>query len=281
MATPWFHVLGYLNRILSSCNFTLRGYMALVVSLLKGFVVKAVFSGIIKVSDLWNGTPQYQGFGIKRCCIKVYDHGNVRRWRCRATEGPLKDHIYLHLNHLPPDVLKKRFPGISKTAAIFVGMEGTKEPIPVLPTVHYNMGGIPINFHGEAVIVKDGNQDIVVLGLMVAGEATCTSVHGTNRLGANSLLDIVDFGRACANRVTEIHKPGEKKKPLENDVGEKTIAWLDILRYSNGSLPTSKIRLNMPRIMQNNAKVFCTQEILEEGCQLIDKAWESFHDVKL
>ncbi|KAF6166635.1 hypothetical protein GIB67_005497 [Kingdonia uniflora] len=184
--------------------------------------------------------------------------------------GPLKDHIYLHLNHLPPDVLKERLPGISETAAIFAGVDVTKEPIPVLPTVHYNMGGIPTNYHGEAVIVKDGNPDTVVPGLMAAGEAACASVHGANRLGANSLLDIVVFGRAW-----------EKQKPLENDAGEKTIAWLNKLRYSNGSLPTSKIRLNMQRIMQNNAAVFRTQETLEEGCQLIDKAWESFHDVKL
>ncbi|KAK4490601.1 hypothetical protein RD792_001288 [Penstemon davidsonii] len=204
--------------------------------------------------------------------------------------GPLKDHIYLHLNHLPPEVLKERLPGISETAAIFAGVDVTKEPIPVLPTVHYNMGGIPTNYHGEVVTIKGDDPDAVIPGLFAAGEAACASVHGANRLGANSLLDIVVFGRACANRVAEIHRPGEKQKPLEKDGGEKTIAWLDKLRNSNGSLPTSKIRLNMQRIMQNNAAVFRTQETLEEGkqkelpflcCQLIDKAWESFHDVKL
>ncbi|RRT76527.1 hypothetical protein B296_00029916 [Ensete ventricosum] len=129
--------------------------------------------------------------------------------------GPLKDHIYLHLNHLPPDVLKERLPGISETAAIFAGVDVTKEPIPVLPTVHYNMGGIPTNYHGEVVCIKGDDSDAVVPGLMAAGEAACASVHGANRLGANSLLDIVVFGRACANRVAEICKPGMNSDLME------------------------------------------------------------------
>ncbi|VAI22546.1 unnamed protein product [Triticum turgidum subsp. durum] len=195
--------------------------------------------------------------------------------------GPMKDHLYLHLNHLPPEVLKERLPGISETAAIFAGVDVTKEPIPVLPTVHYNMGGIPTNYHGQVVDIKGDNPDTIIPGLMAAGEAACASVHGANRLGANSLLDIVVFGRACANRVAEISKPGETQKPLEKDAGEKTIAWLDKLRNANGSLPTSKIRLNMQRIMQNNAAVFRTQETLTEGCELISEAQKSFHDVKL
>uniref|UniRef100_A0A803KYD5 Succinate dehydrogenase [ubiquinone] flavoprotein subunit, mitochondrial n=1 Tax=Chenopodium quinoa TaxID=63459 RepID=A0A803KYD5_CHEQI len=195
--------------------------------------------------------------------------------------GPLKDHIYLHLNHLPPEVLKERLPGISETAAIFAGVDVTKEPIPVLPTVHYNMGGIPTNYYGEVVTIKGNDPDAVVPGLLAAGEAACASVHGANRLGANSLLDIVVFGRACANRVAEINKPGENQKPLPKDAGEKTIEWLDKLRNSNGSLPTSQIRLNMQRVMQNNAAVFRTQSTLEEGCQLIDKTWSSFHDVQV
>ncbi|XP_039781187.1 succinate dehydrogenase [ubiquinone] flavoprotein subunit, mitochondrial-like [Panicum virgatum] len=190
--------------------------------------------------------------------------------------GPLKDHIYLHLNHLPPEVLKERLPGISETAAIFAGVDVTKEPIPVLPTVHYNMGGIPTNYHGEVLHIKGGDPDAVVPGLMADGEAACASVHGANRLGANSLLDIVVFGRACANRVSEISKPGGKQKPLGKDVGEKTTAWLDKLRNANGSLPTSKIRLNMQRVMQNNAAKQCPP-----SCELIIKAWESFHDVKI
>ncbi|KAL0718542.1 hypothetical protein Bca4012_067864 [Brassica carinata] len=127
--------------------------------------------------------------------------------------GPHKDHIYLHLNHLPPEVLKERLPEISETAAIFAGVDVTKEPIPVLPTVHYNMGGIPTNYHGEVVTIKGDDPDAVVPGLMAAGEAACASVHGANRLGANSLLDIVVFGSACANRVAEISKPGEKQRP--------------------------------------------------------------------
>ncbi|KAH9602224.1 hypothetical protein KSS87_000199 [Heliosperma pusillum] len=185
--------------------------------------------------------------------------------------GPLKDHIYLHLNHLPPEVLKERLPGISETAAIFAGVDVTKEPIPVLPTVHYNMGGIPTNYHGEVVTIRGNDADAVVPGLMAAGEAACASVHGANRLGANSLLDIVVFGRACANRIAEINKPGEKLKPLAKDAGEKTIGWMDKLRNSNGSLPTSQVRLNMQRIMQNNAAVFRTQSTLEEGPSISDQ----------
>lgn len=132
----------------------------------------------------------------------------AERWNHFLLAGPLKDHIYLHLNHLPPEVLKERLPGISETAAIFAGVDVTKEPIPVLPTVHYNMGGIPTNYHGEVVNPKKGDPDALVPGLMAAGEAACASVHGANRLGANSLLDIVVFGRACGLRVAEKHKPG-------------------------------------------------------------------------
>ncbi|XP_077223864.1 succinate dehydrogenase [ubiquinone] flavoprotein subunit, mitochondrial-like isoform X2 [Tasmannia lanceolata] len=221
--------------------------------------------------------------------------------------GPLKDHIYLHLNHLPPEVLRERLPGISETAAIFAGVDVTKEPIPVLPTVHYNMGGIPTNYRGEVVDIKGDDPDAVVPGLKAAGETACASVHEANQLGANSLLDIVVFGQACANRISEIHTPGAKQKPLETDAGERTIAWMDKLRYSNGakqkpletdagertiawmdklrysngSLPTSKTRLNMQQVMQNNAAVFGIQETLEEGCELIDKTWKSFHNVKV
>ncbi|CAI5527007.1 unnamed protein product, partial [Closterium sp. Naga37s-1] len=193
--------------------------------------------------------------------------------------GPLKDHIYLHLDHLPPEVLKERLPGISETAAIFAGVDVTKEPIPVLPTVHYNMGGIPTNYHGEVVAPKGDNPDVVVPGLMAAGEAACASVHGANRLGANSLLDIVVFGRACANRVAEIHKPGAPQPPLPADAGQKTIEWMDRLRYAKGELSTAKIRGNMQRVMQNNAAVFRTQETLAEGCDLIDETWKSFEQV--
>jgi len=143
------------------------------------------------------------------------------------------------------------------------------------------MGGIPTNHFGEVVNIIGDNPDAVIPGLFAAGEASCASVHGANRLGANSLLDIVVFGRACANRVADLYRPGEKQKPLPGNAGERTIAWMDKLRNANGSLPTSKIRLNMQRVMQNNAAVFRTQETLEEGCTLIDETWKSFGDVKV
>eukprot|EP00899_Mesostigma_viride_P025344 jgi/Mesvir1/5995/Mv00744-RA.1 len=195
--------------------------------------------------------------------------------------GPLKDHIYLHLNHLPPEVLAERLPGISETAAIFAGVDVTKEPIPVLPTVHYNMGGVPTNHMGEVVDKRGGNPDTVIPGLLAAGEAACASVHGANRLGANSLLDIVVFGRACANRIAEVYKPGAPQKPLPANAGEQTIANLDKVRYAKGSLSTADIRNKMQRIMQNNAAVFRTQETLEEGCTLIDECYKSIEDLKV
>ncbi|RZC79512.1 hypothetical protein C5167_003735 [Papaver somniferum] len=192
--------------------------------------------------------------------------------------GPVNDHINLHLNHLPLEVLKEKLPGISETASMFADVDITKEPIPVLPTVHYNMGGIPTNHHGEVLTVKGGNPDYIVPGLMVAGEAACVSVHGANRLGANSLLDIVVFGRACAERVHTIQKPGNiisliciagaPLKPFESDAGQKTVVWLNKLLNSNGAQPPSEIRLNMQRVMQNNA-----------GCELIDQTWKSFKNV--
>ncbi|GBF94669.1 succinate dehydrogenase flavo subunit mitochondrial [Raphidocelis subcapitata] len=155
------------------------------------------------------------------------------------------------------------------------------EPIPVLPTVHYNMGGIPTNYKGEVVAPKAGNPDAVVPGLFAAGEAACASVHGANRLGANSLLDIVVFGRACANRVGEIAKPNAPHKPLPADAGELAVSRLDALRNAKGSLRTAEIRRNMQKVMQNNAAVFRTQESLEEGCRLIDETVASFADVKV
>eukprot|EP00741_Cyanophora_paradoxa_P009984 tig00000157_g9670.t1 len=194
--------------------------------------------------------------------------------------GPLKDHIYLHLNHLPPEVLKERLPGISETAAIFAGVDVTKEPIPVLPTVHYNMGGIPTLYTGEVVTKKDGNPDYIVPGLMAAGEAACASVHGANRLGANSLLDIVVFGRACALTVAERIKPGAPHRPLPPNAGEDAIANLDRIRYANGPLSTAEVRLNMQRTMQDHAAVFRTQETLAEGCVKIDEVARTFKDVR-
>lgn len=195
--------------------------------------------------------------------------------------GPQKDHIYLHLNHLPPEVLAERLPGISETAAIFAGVDVTKEPIPVLPTVHYNMGGVPTNYKGEALNPTKSNPDAVVPGLFAAGEAGCASVHGANRLGANSLLDIVVFGRASALRCGEIMKPNTPHKPLAKDAGEASIARLDKLRNAKGSLKTSEIRGNLQKIMQTNAAVFRTQKSLEEGVKQVDECVQSFKDVQL
>ena len=195
--------------------------------------------------------------------------------------GPKKDHIYLHLDHLPPALLKERLPGISETAKIFAGVDVTKEPIPVLPTVHYNMGGIPTNWRGEVVTVKDGNPNYVVPGLLAAGEAGCASVHGANRLGANSLLDIVVFGRATAHRVAELIKPNSPHREWAKDAGEEGIANMDQVRYADGSIPTAKIRKQMQEVMQEHAAVFRTQETLEKGCKLMDECYESFNDVKV
>jgi len=198
--------------------------------------------------------------------------------------GPKKDHIYLHLDHLPPDLLKERLPGISETAAIFAGVDVTKEPIPVLPTVHYNMGGIPTNHLGEVIrseFAPDGSfqSDHVVPGLFAAGEAASASVHGANRLGANSLLDIVVFGRACANRIAEIAKPGDAIPTAPQDVGMDSVQELDRLRYANGSTPTAAIRSDMQHVMQDKAAVYRTEELLAEGKEEIDRVVRSFDDV--
>jgi len=193
--------------------------------------------------------------------------------------GPQKDHIYLHLDHLDPKVLHERLPGISESARIFSGVDVTKQPIPVLPTVHYNMGGIPCNYHGEVLTLKDGNPDTVVPGLMAVGEAACVSVHGANRLGSNSLIDLVVFGRAAALRCAELVKPGQKHKPLSPDAGDESLARFDRLRNAKGGSPTAQVRLNMQRTMQSNCAVFRTGEVLEEGCKLITQVAASFADV--
>lgn len=198
--------------------------------------------------------------------------------------GPKKDHIYLHLDHLPPELLAERLPGISETAAIFAGVDVTKEPIPVLPTVHYNMGGIPTNHLGEVIRTEfnaDGSfkADGVVPGLFAAGEAACASVHGANRLGANSLLDIVVFGRACANRIAEIASPGDSVPSGPDDIGMDSVAELDRLRYATGSTPTSVIRSEMQQVMQDKAAVYRTEELLAEGKKDIDDVVQHFNDV--
>lgn len=193
--------------------------------------------------------------------------------------GPNKDHIYLYLNHLPPEILAERLPGISETAAIFAGVDVTKDPIPVLPTVHYNMGGIPTNYFGEVLNPTAAEPDKVVPGLFAAGEAACASVHGANRLGANSLLDIVVFGRACANRINDITKPSAPQKPLPANAGEFSIDNLDKLRHSTGPLSTAEIRGSLQQVMQNHAAVFRVQDKLEEGVVKIDEVCKSMEDV--
>jgi len=200
--------------------------------------------------------------------------------------GPKKDHIYLHLDHLPADLLADRLPGISETAAIFAGVDVTKEPIPVLPTVHYNMGGVPTNHYGEVIRTEFDNEgnfssDVVVPGLFAAGEAACASVHGANRLGANSLLDIVVFGRACANRIADINKPGDSIPELTKETGMDSLSNLDNLRYSTGSTPTSEIRGEMQSVMQENAAVYRTSETLAEGKVQIDEVVQKFNDIKV
>jgi len=195
--------------------------------------------------------------------------------------GPEGDHIHLHLNHLPPELLAERLPGISETAAIFAGVDVTKEPIPVLPTVHYNMGGVPTNYHGEVVCPTPEDPDAIVPGLMAAGEAACASVHGANRLGANSLLDIVVFGRACALRAGATLKPGTPHPPLPSDAADMGVARLDKLRHAKGARTTAEVRRDMQRVMQRDAAVFRTQSTLEEGCAKIDACVASLGDVKV
>ncbi len=193
--------------------------------------------------------------------------------------GPNKDHIYLHLDHLDPQILHTRLPGISETAKIFAGVDVTKQPIPVLPTVHYNMGGIPTNYHGEVVTLQNGNPDAVVPGLMAIGEAACVSVHGANRLGSNSLLDLVVFGRAAAHRAAEIIKPGTPHAaPVSADYA---LARFDAIRNANGSLRTAEIRRNMQSTMQNHAAVFREQKVLTEGAQKMAQVWQSYEQLSV
>ncbi len=195
--------------------------------------------------------------------------------------GPENDHIYLHLEHLGPEVINERLPGIAESAAIFAGVDVTKEPIPVLPTVHYNMGGVPTNYHGQVVTLKDGDPDREVPGLMAIGEAACVSVHGANRLGSNSLLDLVVFGRAAAKRAASDISTGTSHPPLKDIATEKILSRFDRIRHANGSEPTAKLRLDMQRIMQNYAAVFRTGEVLDEGIEKLKDVWEAFQNVKV
>jgi len=195
--------------------------------------------------------------------------------------GEHKDHIHLDLTHLDPADIHKKLPGIAESAKIFAGVDVEKQPIPVIPTVHYNMGGIPTNYHGEVVQLKNGDPDAVVPGLYAIGEAACVSVHGANRLGSNSLLDLVVFGRAVANRCAETIQPNQPHKRLADDATDKAIANLDRLRNAGGDTPTAVIRDRMQRSMQGHAAVFRTQETLEEGVKQVREIRESFDDVRV
>ncbi|NBV05656.1 MAG: succinate dehydrogenase flavoprotein subunit [Proteobacteria bacterium] len=194
--------------------------------------------------------------------------------------GPNKDHIYLHLNHLDPAILHERLPGISETAKIFAGVDVTKQPIPVLPTVHYNMGGIPTNFKAEVLTVKNGKTEIVH-GLMAIGEAACVSVHGANRLGSNSLLDLVVFGRAAAIQAAEVVKPNAVQANLANDAGEESIARFDKIRNSKGKIPTAKIRSEMQNCMQLHAAVFRTEDSMSKGMEKMHNIFKNFEDLHI
>jgi len=192
--------------------------------------------------------------------------------------GPKKDHILLHLEHLDPALLHERLPGISETAKIFAGVDVTKSPIPVLPTVHYNMGGIPTNMHGEVV---RGASEIVISGLMAIGEAACVSVHGANRLGTNSLLDLIVFGRAAALRAKELIKPDSPHPPLPKDAGEATLAWFDRLRQASGTIKTSEIRLKLQETMQRHCSVFRSKTILSKGIQDINAIGDMIANIQV
>ena len=195
--------------------------------------------------------------------------------------GPNKDHIYLHLDHLDPDILAERLPGITENAAVFAGVNLRSKPIPVLPTVHYNMGGIPTNYHGEVLTLKDGDPDHVVPGLLAIGEAACVSVHGANRLGSNSLIDLVVFGRAAGLRCAETIESGSAQAPLPKDSADLALTRLDRFRYADGECATAELRLDMQRVMQTNCAVFRDGPVLKEGVEKISNIWKKSDDIKV
>jgi succinate dehydrogenase / fumarate reductase flavoprotein subunit len=193
--------------------------------------------------------------------------------------GPNKDHIFLHLDHLDPKVLAERLPGITESAHIFAGVDLRRQPIPILPTVHYNMGGVPTNYLSEALNPRAGDPDATVPGLMALGEASCASVHGANRLGSNSLIDLVVFGRAAGHRCVETIETGQSQPELPHGAGDEAVARLDRLRYASGGTPTAQLRARMQHAMQNNCAVFRNAQVLEEGCKFIQDVWEGASDI--
>jgi len=195
--------------------------------------------------------------------------------------GPHKDHIYLHLDHIDQKVLADRLPGITESGKIFAGVDLTRQPLPVVPTVHYNMGGIPTNYHGEVVTLKDGNPDAIVPGLFAVGEAACVSVHGANRLGSNSLIDLVVFGRAAGHRLGEILQANGKQPEMPKDSADLSLSRLDKFRHAEGGSPTAEIRLEMQRVMQADCAVFRTERTLDEGQAKIDAVYKKMADVRV
>src|SRR5581483_10329014 len=195
--------------------------------------------------------------------------------------GAEKDHIHLHLEHLDPKIIGERLPGISELARVFAGVDVRREPIPVLPTVHYNMGGIPTNYHGEALTKVNGDPDTVVPGLMAVGEGACVSVHGANRLGSNSLIDLVVFGRAAAKRAADTIESAGRQRDLPRDAGDAAIARLDRFRQAKGGTPTAELRRRMQKVMQENCAVFRTGEVLAEGHERIHTVWGGSDDIAI
>ena len=202
----------------------------------------------------------------------------IREGRGVGSEG---DHIHLHLDHLDPKILAERLPGITESAKIFAGVDLRRQPIPVIPTVHYNMGGIPTNFHGEVLTLKDGNPDHVVPGLMAIGEAACVSVHGANRLGSNSLIDLVVFGRAAGLRCADVVDSKERQAELPGDAVDLALSRLDRFRYAKGETPTAALRLRMQKTMQANCAVFRDGPVMQEGIQKINEIWKHSDDIKV
>ncbi|MES2002825.1 MAG: succinate dehydrogenase flavoprotein subunit [Pseudomonadota bacterium] len=195
--------------------------------------------------------------------------------------GDEKDHIFLHLDHIDPKILAERLPGITETGKIFAGVDLTRQPLPVAPTVHYTMGGIPTNYHGEVVTLKDGMPDTIVPGLFAVGEAACVSVHGANRLGSNSLIDLVVFGRATGIRLGEILKANALQEPLAKDSADYALGRLDHFRHAEGSASTAQIRLDMQRVMQADCAVFRTDRTLSEGVGKIDAVYARMKDIRI
>ncbi len=195
--------------------------------------------------------------------------------------GPDKDYMHLHLDHLDPDVFEERLPGITDLARIFGGVDARNEPIKIIPTCHYNMGGIPTNMHGEVISPRNSDPDATVPGLMALGEAACVSVHGANRLGSNSLIDLVVFGRAAGIRCAELIPQGSAIPDLPKGAGDASIARLDGYRYADGGTPTAELRLAMQKTMQRDCSVFRTKDVLESGVTNIKKVWDDVADIKV